>query len=388
MQGDPTHIFLGTKDGFDNWGLREGTRTILWRVQPGDDSRAVIPGSLSSMSSLLPIIIGDPSHVFVRSDVTSDYYKMIDESGRLLNWAVNQGDDSRNIVGAVEVIQNPTTLTIQGPPAGSTSSGVIVGPVANPGATVAQTNLGNIGAATNAPVSGVASTALPNAVSTTGAATNTIAATLSPQSAATTSAANVTTARIAGDSSHKYVGTDARGDVYQLFDGVNVIEWAVKVNDDSRNVLAGTVRNLGAPSKMTIAQAGGTTPPAPASSVAGGTGGGGVNGGNSAANETGGFTHPVSRVRGQLPTSWTRVATRPNGDPVFSLVDSSGQTKTFALNGDLQSYFFNDATGTGANVSTGAAVNLTTGASPAADTGKAAFYVGLAAVALKAFVLS
>lgn len=172
------------------------------------------------MNEDFPPVQGDPAHKYVGQDERGQVWQTFDAAqNRVLEWAVAPGNDSRNIIGgSLRDLGAPSSMTIAQAPAGSTL---------------------------NAPTS----TAIP---------TTTNRDTSAPAQATTlpTSAPAAAVSRIVGDARHKYVGTDNRGDVYQLYDpaGDRVLEWAVAVNDDSRNVISGSLRDLGAPSSMTTAQ--------------------------------------------------------------------------------------------------------------------------------------
>ena len=172
------------------------------------------------MNEDFPPVQGDPAHKYVGQDERGQVWQTYDGAqNRVLEWAVAPGSDSRNIIGgSLRDLGAPSAMTIAQAPAGSTL---------------------------NAPTS----TAIP---------TTTNRDTSAPAQATTlpTSAPAAAVSRIVGDARHKYVGTDNRGDVYQLYDpaGDRVLEWAVAVNDDSRNVISGSLRDLGAPSSMTTAQ--------------------------------------------------------------------------------------------------------------------------------------
>lgn len=159
---------------------------------------------------------GDPAHKYVGRDSRGDVWQLFDPAqNRVLEWAVNPGEDSRNILtGTLRDIGAPSGMTV------AQAGGTVNASAAIPTTTNQDTS---------APAQ---STNLP------------------------TSAPATALSRIVGDSRHKYVGTDSRGDVYQLYDPSSdrVLEWAVKINDDSRNMIAGSLRDLGAPSSATTAQ--------------------------------------------------------------------------------------------------------------------------------------
>lgn len=172
------------------------------------------------MNEDFPPVQGDPAHKYVGQDERGQVWQTYDAAqNRVLEWAVAPGSDSRNIIGgSLRDLGAPSAMTIAQAPAGSTLN-------APTSTAIPTTNNGD----TSAPAQ---STNLP------------------------TSAPAAAVSRIVGDARHKYVGTDGRGDVYQVYDpaGDRVLEWAVAVNDDSRNVIAGSLRDLGAPSSATTAQ--------------------------------------------------------------------------------------------------------------------------------------
>jgi hypothetical protein len=355
-QGDPSHVFVSSDAEFDFWQMY-GTEGILysWKVRRGADSRDVF-GTITNngtpnreTATVQAPFRGTNSagHVYVGTDSRGDVWQFFDGS-RVLEWAVNVNDDSRNVIAG--------TLRDLG------------APVAGPNGTIAQAT---------------ASTALPNAVTP-----NPVPRT-PPQAAA---------------AGHVYVGTDSRGDVWQFFDGSRVLEWAVNVNDDSRNVIAGTLRDLGAP----VAGPNGTIAQKPATGGPG-TGGGGPNG-------TGAKAPPVSVAPGTTTTAGGVVGgvrpadAGPVSDPrhkyvgrdtrgdVWQLFDGSrvlewavkvGDASAAVLPGTYRDLGAPSA-GTVAQAAdlTPSAIPTTGTPAAAAETSKAAFYIGLGVVALKALVLS
>jgi hypothetical protein len=268
MQGDPSHKYVGSDSRGDVYQLVDaGGNVIEWAVAPGDDSRNVLPGTIqnigapSSMTIAQNYVppasgvavssgprIGDASHKYVGSDSRGDVYQLVDAGGNVIEWAVAPGDDSRNVIGS--------TLRNLGAPSSATVAQTYIPPAQTPvpggGKTVTQV-IANGG------------TTLPPLTATTPARTNGVPGSIPQnQSSIPLSGGNPRQ----GDSRHKYVGRDSRGDVWQIFDGANVIEWAVLPGDDSRNALPGTARNLGAPSTATIAQNDGYSANAPLSVIA------------------------------------------------------------------------------------------------------------------------
>ena len=359
-QGDPSHTFVSSDAEFDFWKMY-GTDGILysWKVRRGADSRDVF-GTITNngtpnreTATVQAPFRGTNAegHVYVGTDSRGDVWQFFDGS-RVLEWAVKVNDDSRNVIAG--------TLRDLG------------GPVAGPNGTIAQAT---------------ASTAQPNAVTP-----NPVTA-AAPQPAA---------------AGHVYVGTDSRGDVWQFFDGSRVLEWAVKVNDDSRNVIAGTLRDLGAP----VAGPNGTIAQRPATGGPG-TGGGGPNGTapkappvtTAPSTTTPSTTAPrvvVPAVRpadaGPVSDPRHKYVGRDTRGDVWQLFDGNrviewavnvGNPSAAVLPNSYRDLGAPSA-GTVAQASDLTAGPLTTTGTPAAaaENSKAAFYVGLGVVALKALVLS
>lgn len=248
---------------------------------------------------------GDPSHVFVGTDWRGDVWQLVDAGGNVIEWAVAPGADSRSVIsGTVVNLGKPSPMTIAQAPAAN--------PIATPAAT------------TTPPPAPAAATPKPTPTNTQtddgptygGAGSGLPGGTIGNP--------------VQGDSRHVYVGRDASGDVWQIWDGANVIQWSVAPGDDSRNVRQSTVRNLGPASSMTIAQA---TPKTPAP-VQGGTtpigaSGSGANVPNSA---------PANNTAPSANTAGTAAAPGRKSDPrhqyvgrdasgdLWQLVDEGGKT--------------------------------------------------------------
>jgi hypothetical protein len=273
VQGNPRHTYIRTDSGGDLWQVTdEGGNVIRWYVRPGDNSNAALPGTFQNLgrtestvtvanpsgglgaatnspppapvsnpppntttpaTNTATLITGpssaqdhasvasNPLHKYQGSDGTFDFWNLRDEAGNLVGWKVLIGHPSgdiypgslQNFGGALNsVTTRPATVTP--PPAG--------------GGGNVTTTTGTGGGGTNGTAGG----------------TNLKGAPLPAD------------AGKASDPRHKYVGRDARGDVWQLFDGVNVVEWAVKIGDQSGAVINSSLRNLGPPSANTVAQAG------------------------------------------------------------------------------------------------------------------------------------
>lgn len=216
-QSDPRHVYVGRDSRGDVWQLiDEGGNVIEWAVAAGDYSGNVVAGTIRNLKAPSantiaqgpgPAPIGDtipddPKHRYAGTAPNGDRYQLTDDGGNVIQWVVPFGADSRQII--------PSTIQNLGKPAGSTETPPPIAPTLPPLPFIAD-----------------AGTVLLNPSPTP------------PKQS---------------DPRHKYVVRDSRGDVWQLFDGANVLEWAVKRGDLSGNVIAGTVKNLGAPSSMTVAQ--------------------------------------------------------------------------------------------------------------------------------------
>ena len=212
-QSDPRHIYVGRDYRGDVWQIVDsGGNVMEWATSPGDPSGYAITGSVrnlgpaSSMTTAQPPatvatptgdkIPDDASHRYVGTDANGDMYELTDAGGRIMRWYVRINDDSRNMIPGSASVVNP--------------AGSNVGAVKPPTPTI--TPAGDGGAV-----------AIVKSQNNPGAGD-----------------------KIPDDPTHTYVGTDGGGDYYRLTDaGGNWITWQVKVNDDSRNVIAGTVKNLG-----------------------------------------------------------------------------------------------------------------------------------------------
>lgn len=271
--GDTAHKYVGTDGRGDVYQLYDAAsgNVLEWAVKVNDDSRNIIPGSLRNLgapsratvaqapagnatlntgtpgnqatptagnqlasaaartggtplaanANAFAGVIGDSSHKYVGTDSRGDVYQLYDAAGnRVLEWAVAVNADSRDII--------PGTLRDLGPPSG---------------ATIAQR--------TNASTAGSTGSAVPGNISGSTAFSG-VPGSYQGDTGGTTQAGTGQPRQ--ADTRHKYVGRDSRGDVWQIFDGTNVIEWAVKAGDLSSNIIPGSGRNLGPPSPATIAQ--------------------------------------------------------------------------------------------------------------------------------------
>lgn len=140
---------------------------------------------------------------------------------------------------------------------------------------------------------------------------------------------------IKGDPSHVYVGRDARGDVWQLFDlsTGTVKEWAVQPGADSRAMIPGSLRDIGPASSATVAKP-------PAGYVANPAG----NAGGTITNS--GYTPPITttitpgNTTPNTPTNMTtlakptiQVGTARSGFAIMQLVDAGGTVKQWITDG-------------------------------------------------------
>lgn len=375
MQADPTHQQLAvvTIDGveYEKWGVVDADGNLItWLTNRDPESSSdVIEGTVrnegGASATPAPVtpptfapVKGDPSHVYLGTDSRGDRWQVTDKDGAKISWAVRPGDDSRNVIDGSVVRDAPRVATVANPQSG-------------------------LGAATNAPAPAVVSNPPPNVVNPS---TSTPAA-VAPayyDNAPAGNAGNLS--RVQGNSAHRYVGSDATRDFWELTDSDgSVVRWAVLLNRDSREIIEGSIvrENIDG----SLASAGPRVTPGASGPVAGGTGGGGVSGTVTGTNAVSpsvvNFVHPVSKAAGSIPSSWRRAGTLANGDPLFSLVDADGATKTFGLDSNFQSYWTNGAAGGGlANTPSTSLPTVT-----AATDGKAVIWVGLGVAALKALVL-
>lgn len=348
LQGNPLHVYVGRDSRGDVWQTYDaaGNRVLEWAVAPGNDSRDNLPNTLRDLGppSRYTIAqgpetpppanqptpsagnIGDRGHKYVGTDSRGDVYQLYDAStGNVLEWAVAVNADSRAII--------PGTLRNLGAP----SAG-----------TVAQAPAGTVNVNTGTPGN-----------QPTPTAANQIAST-APRTPGAPIAANANAfAGVIGDTSHKYVGTDARGDVYQLYDpaGNRVLEWAVKPNADSRDIIAGTLRDLGPPSRMTIAQrtnanTAGSTGPGVPGNISGSTSSSGVPG--TYQGDTGGTTEAGSAQARQADTRHKYVGRDSRGD-VWQIFDGTNVIEWAVKAGDLSS---NIIPGSGRNLGRPSAMTI------------------------------
>jgi hypothetical protein len=205
--------------------------------------------------------LSDSRHVYVGSienpevpGTTFDVYQIYDASAnRVLEWKVNSDDLSGNVVnGSMRDIGPPSRYSVAQAPAPAASATPPPSPTL-PAPTPA----------TPPPAPPDASTLPPAAPSSFNAPVS--------QGTGTGTPSGVVGGPLKGDPSHVYVGRNSVGDAWQLIDaGGNVIEWYVPAGGDSRGpIIAGTTRNLGAPSQMTVAKG----PATPSASTGSGSSG-------------------------------------------------------------------------------------------------------------------
>lgn len=144
------HVYLGrNSDGNDVYGITDEAGQVKhWQVSPGDDSRAMIPGTLIDSSGAKAIGTGgesqpvtnpvsvptgtpatpdttratsvatgtsaSPDHVLVGKDVSgNNVFRLVDEAGTTLEWAVKPGDDSRNpIPGTMKIFNGSNSQAV------------------------------------------------------------------------------------------------------------------------------------------------------------------------------------------------------------------------------------------------------------------------------------
>lgn len=227
-------------------------------------------------------LVGDPSHKYIGSSNGEDFYELTDAAGRIIHWAVKMGDDSRAVIpGSIAVAgQAPTT----NPGAQATSSALNPNTTAtnNPNAGTTQTQTNNTGNPTpvhfwvsrqdgkdtwelvdeagnliqwEVTAGAPSQAAIASTIRNLGARKPSSNKTQSPPTIAETPTTNTATntAKVQGDPRHKYVGSSNGRDYYELTDEAgNTIRWAVSMGDDSRKVIDGTMQNLGASSNSTV----------------------------------------------------------------------------------------------------------------------------------------
>lgn len=221
-------------------------------------------------------IIGDSSHRYIGSSKTEDFYELTDAAGNIVHWAVPIGHDSREVIdGSLAYVKKPG-----GNPGSSQVINTGTATNGTPGSTLTQSN--STGAATSvaywlsrangrdtwqmkdeagnliqwqteagAPYQAAIDSTIANLGPQPVTATKTQSPPVNNNAPSTDAGTNTKT--VLGDPSHKFLGSKDGYDWYYLTDEAgNVIRWAVKVGDDSRNIVAGTLQNLGASSNGTV----------------------------------------------------------------------------------------------------------------------------------------
>jgi hypothetical protein len=235
-------------------------KAIRWAIEPNSyDVERYKEGSLSGFTAadLTPAYVSrpadtsadvltrpvasDPLHVYVRTENGRDFWRM-EWGGGVYTWQTPVGQTSASIIQdtygfvAGPVTQTTGTVTAPAVITGADGNVTVTTPPTDPvrasGASNQVTGSGQGGGGPNGSASGGLVRAVPPADA-------------GPRSS----------------TAHVYVGRDSRGDVWQIFDGTNVIEWAVEIGEPSAALIDGTLRNLGAPSAGTVAQAAPTVAP-------------------------------------------------------------------------------------------------------------------------------
>ena len=231
------------RDNYSGFSVAEG-RSIRWQVARGDTYDRVLPGTVNraplpdrtSLANVKPVA-SESWHTYVKSENGRDFW-----SGRfgagVYSWQTPVGMTSGSILQETySYVPDPVSV----PPL-TTSSGSSAASNLVTGGTVTKSPPATGGAGTG----GGGPNGAASGVQTVGAVV--------PADAGARSYTN-----------HVYVGRDARGDVWQIFDGNRVLEWAVKIGDQSAAVIDSSLRDLGPPSNMTVAKGTtttGTTPTA------------------------------------------------------------------------------------------------------------------------------
>ncbi len=250
----------------------------------------------SPESQVGPPVKGDPAHDYVGREELGgqlvDVWQLYDPSrDRVLEWPVQAGDDSRNRIGELRDLGPPSSMTVAQRPAGSggaqpppngnpislakptilvgtTASGQPIKQLVDSGGLVKQWIEGNgaILDLVNAPSYGTLFHTTMTDAPKPGTGTGIVSGGggTPPPGGTTTpppSGGGAPGLPVKGDPSHFYVGRDARGDVWQLYVSTpgdphfdHVLEWAVLPGHDSKELIAGTLRDIGPPSSMTVAQ--------------------------------------------------------------------------------------------------------------------------------------
>jgi transposase len=230
-----TFIYDGSQGGRDLYHLLDKeSNVIAWAVQIGDDPRNVIPGTIRNLG-----YIGRARNIpnAVLSDEQTTTYQMLDDAGNLLRWQVRTGDPYQSAIpGTLQNLgaaSNAATLTPTAPTtsAPDNPANVYANPLATTPEEMAALSVGNLPKAADSDFYN-----LPTGQTSVG----------------TTISRNTMDPRI------KYAGSQGDRDFYTLVDeSGNLISWQVAIGDDPRAVIEGTLVNRG----PSIGDPAYTTPP-------------------------------------------------------------------------------------------------------------------------------
>lgn len=369
--GDPTHVYLGSHDGFDWYALDSGNVRTIWGVLPGDDSRAIIADTwqTQTIASPTPIVITD-AEAAARGWTPAGYdaqgrqqFKVEDSTVSV--WKVFSVDPGTGNADLTTLHNGGSTL-----PSGNAGTPGAPGTVVTTPAqgvtytdeqaaqqgwtpagrdaqgrqqfTVPDTTNGQYVTFSVDPTTGAylpdtshfsgplpttgggGSTTAPGSGSNTTGGTGGGGTATVPQRLfthpLTGQAANIPTAWTA-------VGITSKGNpVFQLYDGENhrVLQWYLDKNFSAQGVM--TVPTLG----VMVPMADNTQVPA--------TGGGGGGGGTTTIPNTTmrSFTHPVTGQTADIPDAWRQVGTTSKGNPVFQLEDADHRILQWYLDRNFQ----------------------------------------------------
>lgn len=218
-----TFIYDGSQGGRDLYHLLDKeSNVIAWAVQIGDDPRNVIPGTIRNLG-----YVGRARNIpnAVLSDEQTTTYQMLDDAGNLLRWQVRTGDPYQSAIpGTLQNLgaaSNAATLTPTAPTtsAPDNPANAYANPLATTPEAMAAMSVGNLPKAADSDFYN-----LPTGQTSVG----------------TTISRNTMDPRI------KYAGSQGDRDFYTLVDeGGNLISWQVAIGDDPRAVIAGTLVNRG-----------------------------------------------------------------------------------------------------------------------------------------------
>lgn len=244
--------YVGTSPsgGYVRWAIPPGSYSVTDFLEGsigGDGfTSAQLTRRISTPADITPEMLSrpvasDPLHVYVRTENGRDFWRM-EWGGGVYTWQTPVGETSASII-------RDTYGYVAGPV--TTATGTVTAPAVITGAD------GNV-SVTTPPATTVRAPGDSNQVTGSnqggggpnGSASGGLIRAVPPADAGPRSS-----------TAHVYVGRDVRGDVWQIFDGTNVLEWAVDIGEPSASLIEGTLRNLGAPSPGTVAQAAPTVAP-------------------------------------------------------------------------------------------------------------------------------